>query len=156
MFLGWLPQIISNMNFKQANFLDRLLLRIASTYPRAILYPFQLSYDQYKKDADDQKDRSIVLEILNIIRNRKTELLIRGLLCLCVPEKMLSYHLIELSNEMQLHSTTFTNELLKKRIKHILSTVWPANDIRGQAYQQEDIEKYRNIIKNLQFMDSKF
>lgn len=66
---------------------------------------------------------------------------------------MLSYHLIELSSEIQLHPSTFTNELLRQRINSILSIVWPADNIRGDGFNQ--IEKYRNNINNLQCMNCK-
>lgn len=90
-FLAWITQIVSHFDFHKECFLDRLLLRLATTYPSAVIYSFQFAYHQ----AVDENSvaREMVQHILNAIKNPMLEQFIKNVNYLSVPEKVIHYHL---------------------------------------------------------------
>lgn len=90
-FLAWIVQIVSYFDFERECFLDELLLRLATKYPSAVIYSFQLAYNS----AIDSKStvRPIVQQILNAIKNPTLERFITNINCLSLPDKVMEYHL---------------------------------------------------------------
>lgn len=148
MFLRWSPQIISSIKFDEPSYLDELLIRLATKYPTAILYPFQLAYDQEQKQ-NARTPRSTILQIQYIIQHPKTQLFIKSLMWLCVPEKLLQYHLYTLFQDIQ-NDVSVTNGIVEQRLQAIIALVWPSNDVhqlRGRAFDRIDI--FREKIEAL-------
>ncbi|KAF7267164.1 hypothetical protein GWI33_019585 [Rhynchophorus ferrugineus] len=48
MFLGWIPQILAIVDSNKVTAISEIILRIAKTYPQAIMYVYRLSKDNYK------------------------------------------------------------------------------------------------------------
>lgn len=148
MFLRWSPQIISSIKFDEPSYLDELLIRLATKYPTAILYPFQLAFDQ-DQQLSARTPRSIILHIQSFINHPKSQLFIKALMWLCVPEKLLQYHLINLFRDIQ-SDDSFTSAMIQQRLQAIIAVAWPSNDVhqlRGKAFDR--IDKYRDKIEAL-------
>ncbi|XP_062561141.1 DNA-dependent protein kinase catalytic subunit-like [Armigeres subalbatus] len=47
MFLRWIPQILSFVDFSQESFLESILTRIATNYPMALYYPAKMNFQRY-------------------------------------------------------------------------------------------------------------
>lgn len=90
-FLAWITQIVSHFDFQNECFLDKLLLRLATAYPSAVIYSFQFSYNQ----AIDRHPvaREVVQHIMNAIKNPMLEQFIENVNCVSLPDKVIDYHL---------------------------------------------------------------
>lgn len=146
MFLRWSPQIISSIKFDEPSYLDELLIRIATAYPTAIFYPFQLAYAQ-EQQLNASTPRSIILQIQTIIDHPKSHLFIKALMWLCVPEKLLQYHLNMLFRDIQ-NDESFTSSMIEQRLQAVIAVAWPSNDVhhlRGKAFDR--IDAFRKDIE---------
>lgn len=56
MFLGWIPQILANIDSPKVGAFTHLILKIAKTYPQAIMYAYRLSKENYKCDSEESRD----------------------------------------------------------------------------------------------------
>lgn len=69
MFLRWIPQILSFVDFSQQNsFLETLLTRIATSYPMALYYPAKMNFQRHQAKSGDNTGpfASRLMELLNI------------------------------------------------------------------------------------------
>lgn len=48
MFLGWIPQLLANVDSLNIFIVAPIIIRIAKTYPNSIMYAYRLSKDSYK------------------------------------------------------------------------------------------------------------
>ena len=151
MFLGWISQIISELKYDRDCFIDDLLLRLAQIYPTAIIYPFKLSHSQFKNNClDDINDRPLIARINDIIHNPLIDSFVKGLLTVCVPYKMLYYHLTTLLSEFRL----LTENQFNKKVKNILETVFPSD----RSYYGREFEKlnaFLDSVRNLTALSGK-
>ena len=158
MFLEWIPQIISLLDFNNVCLIDKLLLRLSAAYPMAIFYPFHLSFTQYKQNnANDNDDglqlRPVITEILQAIRNPQEEKFMAALLCFSIPEKMLYYHLINLYRELQ---SNLTQLQFKKSIQNLLHVMYNGEHCQLQGESFKYIVKYEALIRDLLTLDGEF
>lgn len=151
MFLGWISQIISELKYDRDCLIDELLLRLAQTYPTAIIYPFKLSHSHYKDNClDDVNDRPLIARINDIIHNPLIDSFVKGLLAVCIPFKMLYYHLTTLHSEFRL----LTENQFNKKVKNILETVFPSD----RSYYGREFEKlkaFHDSVRNLTALSGK-
>lgn len=151
MFLGWISQIISELKYDRNCFVDELLLRLAQTYPTAIIYPFKLSYSQYIQNCFEVvDDRPLIARINEIIHNPLIDCFVKGLLTVGVPYKMLYYHLNSLHNEFHLLS----ENQFDKKIRNILNTVFP-EDRGHQGTEFDKLQPFRDTVRNLRTLSGK-
>lgn len=152
MFLGWISQIISELKFDRESFIDSLLLRLAETYPTAIIYPFKLSYSQYLNNSFDiADDRPLIARINDLIHNPLIDRFVQGLLAVCVPYKVLYYHLTTLHNEFRL----LTENQFGKKVKNIIDTVFPS-DRSHYGSEFDKLEVFRDSVVNLRILSGKW
>lgn len=139
MFLGWIPQILSRFDFLNICFIDNLLNRISISYPLAIIYPFQLSYNHYKtKHVQQHIDRDLICKIQQRINIPIVMDFIKALNCLCLPEKMIEHYIRDIC------SSYGENRL--ERINTALRIVYEDNkEFQGKAFER--IQKYKTILE---------
>lgn len=164
MFIGWIPQIISAINFNRECYLDSLFLRIAHAYPAAVYNPFHLSLEQYKNNltVDEQNNRKFICDILAIIRNPLAEKFNDAMKHLCVPETKLTYHLTNLLGRLVNGPRQLkTNEIWVKSIQFIVNTVYERRrycfGVDAEQFNRlfVGIDRVENRIKNLKTFDGK-
>lgn len=164
MFVSWIPQIVSALNFYHECYLDTLFLRIAYAYPAAVYNPFHLSLEQYKSNlaVDHQTNRRFVSNVLAIIQNPLAEKFNEAMKHLCVPQLKLTYHLFDLLKCVQDDRRLKTNEKnWIKSIKLIEDTVYERrrqiiSDAKQFGQLFNDIDGVENRIKNLKSLDGGF
>lgn len=151
MFLGWISQIISELKFDKDCFVDQLLVRLAQTYPAAIIYPFKLSHSQYTNSCSfDVIDRPLIVRINDIIHDPLIDSFVSGLSTVCVPYKMLYCHLSTLYGELRI----LTENQFDNRVKSILETVFPAVRIfHGIEYDKLNV--FRDSVRSLRPLSGK-
>lgn len=151
MFLGWISQIISEIKFDRVSFIDELILRLAQTYPTAIHYPFKLSHSQYINDCVDVvNDRPLITRINDTIHNPLIDSFVNGLLAVCIPYKMLYYHMSTLHTEFRL----LTENQFNRKVKSILDMVFPS-DRRYFGTEFDNLKIFHRSVHNLTTMSSK-
>lgn len=101
-FLGWTTQIISRFNFKNICFLDKLILRLATTYPTQVIYTFQLAHRQYCEQKPNVPVRLVVQEIESAIKNPMIQNLIVNVSYLSLPDKVMWHHLQKVYEKIHL------------------------------------------------------
>lgn len=151
MFLGWISQIISELKYDRECFVDELLLRLSEAYPTAIIYPFKLSHSQYKNSClEAVVDRPLIVRINDLIHNPLIDRFVQGLLAVCVPYKMLYYHLTTLHNEFRL----LTENQFEQKVKQIIDTVFPA-DRSHLGPEFDKLEVFHESVRNLRTLSGK-
>lgn len=53
MFLGWVPQLLAYLNSDKIFALSKIIMKIAETYPQAIMFPYRLSRETYSNGEND-------------------------------------------------------------------------------------------------------
>lgn len=151
MFLGWISQIISELKYDRNCFIDELLLRLAQTFPAAIIYPFKLSYTQYVQGClEVVDDRPVIAKINVAVHNPLIDSFVNGLTSVCVPYKMLHYHLSTLYSEFQMLS----ENQFDKKVRNILNLVFPI-DRSHQGIEYEKLQPFHDSVRNLRTLSGK-
>lgn len=151
MFLRWVPQMLSTLPLTVPSFLDDIIVRIATTYPMAIIYPFRLKMCQ--PDADAVR-RPVIENIARLVQHRTTDRFIEAVTRLGVPEKMLIYHLDEL-HKTNAALKQFRKSELVQRTQLIIDNFWPTDaGIVATAYER--LEPVRLAILELQNICGKY
>lgn len=86
LIIDWIPQIVSRFDFSKANFLDHLLIKLAKIYPQALTYPFQLSFEEFRKQSQAIFFRYEVQLILDRIKSPLIDKFINAVNYLSFPE----------------------------------------------------------------------
>lgn len=177
MFLGWIPQMLSVFTFEEPCFLDALMLRIARAYPLAMFYTFRLTHEhrtetrrqRLDNDDDDEADARgaaahwspCVREMLAVLQNPAAEAFVQALLCLCVPEKKLHPHVLELYVEWNAyqpneddHDGIKTKRFMRTRMRQMMQKVWSPCQVRGRAYER--LEAFRLELLELEKADGEY
>ncbi|KAG4079582.1 hypothetical protein HA402_014371 [Bradysia odoriphaga] len=145
MFLGWISQIISELKFDRDCYVDELILRLAQTYPTALIYPFKLSHSQYTSNClEEVNDRPLIARINDIIRNPFIDSFVKGLSAVCVPSKKMYHHLQSLNSDFRM----LTENQFFKRVTDILETLFPTD----RSYYGTEYDKvfvFYNAIRKL-------
>ncbi|XP_059610251.1 DNA-dependent protein kinase catalytic subunit-like [Phlebotomus argentipes] len=148
MFLNWVPQILSTFNFSSPCYLDKILHRLAQTYPAAIVYPFTLSYNQHLDMQNSSvPDRKLVTEIIGLTNIPGVSHFISALSCLCLPKLMLASHLTRFYNDL-FRETHMPEGKKMKYIRNILKNVFRegVENLQGSAFKH--IEKYQASVRD--------
>lgn len=145
MFLKWIPQILSSLNFRGTSFLDKLVLRLAMAYPSAMIYPFQLSLAQYYRKYPHPYNRELINQLVDLLRNPLAEKLIQGMQCLCMPEKMLVAHLVKIDTKLR-KQQSFTPQRFHDDIEHLVKVVYQ-NNLQGTVF--EAIQPFKASLEQL-------
>lgn len=162
MFIAWIPQIISMVNYKKECFLDQLLLRITRAYPSAIYYPFQLFLNQNKRGSnitemysEDIQTRSLISEVLDIVHNPLAEKFTKGLNNLCLPELKLTNRLYGLQVAI-VQTTNMSQRVFVKQVKWIVAEVFSdaGTDLCGKILDR--IQIFKETVENLVQFDCKY
>jgi DNA-dependent protein kinase catalytic subunit len=74
-FIRWIPQLVSFTETPIASYIFPTLLRIAQDYPKALYYPFQMSFEHYalKTYRLPVENRQVVDKILAMIKSDVAE-----------------------------------------------------------------------------------
>lgn len=71
---------------------------MCTSYPSIIVYPFQLSYNNFRERKPKIQIRVLIRQILDIVKNPLIEQFIESMKCLSLPEKVLQHHLSNVVN----------------------------------------------------------
>ncbi|XP_071445533.1 DNA-dependent protein kinase catalytic subunit-like [Hetaerina americana] len=101
MYLSWTSQILAHLNDSSCSTLSDLIVRMAETYPSAIVFPFRVSSDKY------EKENSGVMAALKyrlekiLFKNQVLENLLKSLAYVSVPKVMLEYYVTRIITHLE-------------------------------------------------------
>nr|CAD7440345.1 unnamed protein product [Timema bartmani] len=96
MFLGWVSQLIASLDTPVGLALGDLILRLATSYPKAVIYPFYISSDKYKcKDGElAHHTRCLIDRLKGMLQTSSLQdTLLKAFSCVAQPPLILKYHL---------------------------------------------------------------
>nr|CAD7432144.1 unnamed protein product [Timema monikensis] len=96
MFLGWVSQLIASLDTPVGLALGDLILRLATSYPKAVIYPFYISSDKYKfKDGESaHHTRCLIDRLKGVLKTSSLQdTLLKAFSCVAQPPLILKYHL---------------------------------------------------------------
>ncbi|XP_058447904.1 DNA-dependent protein kinase catalytic subunit-like isoform X2 [Malaya genurostris] len=109
MFLRWIPQILSYVDYASESFLADLLLRIASSYPMALYYSTKLSYGNFLKDNSGKPVGMFATKLMAALDFPKMDRFTKELCQVLIPcmkvKRIASAMMVKLS-----HSSTIANK----------------------------------------------
>ncbi|XP_030758783.1 DNA-dependent protein kinase catalytic subunit-like [Sitophilus oryzae] len=96
MFLGWIPQLLANVDSDKVTAISDLVLRIAETYPQAIMYSYRLSKENYTNTDNLLKKQ--VTQLINrlndvLLNNPVIDKFLTALSKVSVPFLVYNYYL---------------------------------------------------------------
>ncbi|XP_053697973.1 DNA-dependent protein kinase catalytic subunit-like [Sabethes cyaneus] len=123
MFLPWIPQILSHVNFAEESFLGELLLRIATSYPMALYYSAKLAYSNFCKQKPDRSPSGFARELMQLLNIPKLDRFTEELCQIVVPSmkvwKIANDMLIKLSMATDISSTEEFRALVTDMMQNI-------------------------------------
>lgn len=155
MFLAWIPQILSNLNFSSKSHLDTIIHRIAESYPAALIYPFRISYEQYKNryKGVELLSREFIVQLRELLKNPLQDKFIEAFLNLCIPEMLLQFQTNSLTKVFT--SKDVTNEKFREMIGEVVKIVYPDSaELQGENFQR--ILIYKEKFLEMKTLDGKF
>lgn len=153
MFLPYISQILSNFDFENDCFLDRLLLKLAETYPNALIFSYNLSRENFHYDGQAM-EKALAKDISEKLSNRTMSTFIAALQNVVVPIKYLKYHFDLFQLEV---SKIKTNEMFRAAVEKFYEVVFVTNmELKGVQFSALFVEysmkvqrmKYLNWEKN--------
>ncbi|XP_063237602.1 DNA-dependent protein kinase catalytic subunit-like isoform X2 [Bacillus rossius redtenbacheri] len=150
MFLGWAGQILACLDAADGvpGALEDVALRLARSYPQAVVFPFGISRDKYafSDDEEGRRARALVLRLSKILQgNRLLETFVEALTCLAPPKLILEYHLKALQACLQ--ESPFDPAKFREMLRVALKESFSSGDGRPRLHGKLfDLEKYRETL----------
>ncbi|XP_023014378.2 DNA-dependent protein kinase catalytic subunit [Leptinotarsa decemlineata] len=99
MFLGWIPQLLANVDSPKICAISKIIERIAETYPKAIMYPYRLSKENYK--FNDENIKSEVQKLTDrldelLLKDEAVNKFLRALSYVSLPVVILRYYVTKM------------------------------------------------------------
>ncbi|KAG1019202.1 hypothetical protein G6F26_010314 [Rhizopus arrhizus] len=71
LYIRWIPQLVSIFDLSIAKFIYPVIKRLAESYPKALYYPFHISYEHYQlvKDRIPRENYEFIQKIKHAIRS---------------------------------------------------------------------------------------
>lgn len=154
MFIAWIPQILSNLKFSVKSHLDKIIERLAESYPAALIYSFRISYEQYKQQYKGVQliQREFIVKLKNLLKNPILDKFIEAFLNLCIPEVLLKFQVNCL--EKVLISKDVNSEIFREKINEVMNIVYPnSTDLQGVHFQR--ILTYKKEFLEMKALDGK-
>ncbi|CAG9832446.1 unnamed protein product [Diabrotica balteata] len=147
MFLGWIPQLLVNVDSPKVFVVSKLIQRIADTYPQAIMYPYRLSKENYNfKDDGVQSEAEILIERLDkqLLKDEKINKFLKALSYASIPANILIYNVRKIKDSDDINS-------IKKYIQCV------QEDVFNQAYGTNNVNNMQgNMFKSIRRFENIF
>ncbi|CRK91834.1 CLUMA_CG005456, isoform A [Clunio marinus] len=132
-FISYISQMMSNYDFEADCYLDELLMRIATKYPNALYFPFELSFNNHNKITTKMKEN--VFKIRETISNPTIDMFMKCLQCLVVPEKMIQAHFKDFEFEIESKLPEMNTKMFQDAVKVFYKNVFENNEnLKGTSF----------------------
>ncbi|XP_055605401.1 DNA-dependent protein kinase catalytic subunit-like [Uranotaenia lowii] len=151
MFLRWIPQILSYVNWNEKSYLENLLLRIAKVYPLAIYYPARLALKTHQKISGILELGSTLAKINNLLTFPKLDRFSSELAQIVVPCMKVDKMIFELMNSLSDISEPLSEEEFRKMVQDSADDVFQRNSSDLGREHQKLIPFKDQWLKLLEF-----
>ncbi|CAG9767394.1 unnamed protein product [Ceutorhynchus assimilis] len=136
MFLGWIPQLLANADCPKVEALSEIILRIARTYPQAIMYSYRLSKETYSN-----VDENLIEELDRLLLSDPVvDKFLTALSKVSVPLVTLEYYIKKLFNCQDIDS------MMQKKNDLFEFFFTEDSDSRDSSNMQGNM--YKSIVKD--------
>ncbi|KAJ3652171.1 hypothetical protein Zmor_018159 [Zophobas morio] len=149
MFLGWIPQILVTLDSPKISAVAPLVLKIAKTYPQAIMYAYRLSKENYKSDYTEFNELIEKLDNILLSDSRIDEFL-KALPFVGVPASILMYFNRKIVKSIQTEDLAQAKRLLEYLLDNLFNCEPDSRDVslmQGNMFKK--ITKFSEDFKNL-------
>ncbi|CAH1962380.1 unnamed protein product [Acanthoscelides obtectus] len=150
MFLGWIPQILANMDSSKIFALSDIIIRIAETYPQAIIYPYRLSRETniVENDGLETDKRIYVKSRLDelLLKNEVVNCFLKALSYVCLPIMVLRYYIGKIKKATSIEDIKSIQNTVIEEVFNKEHDSTPSN-LQGEVYRK--IEQYRPHFEKL-------
>ncbi|XP_021932903.1 DNA-dependent protein kinase catalytic subunit-like isoform X3 [Zootermopsis nevadensis] len=146
MFLGWVNQLLSCLDTAVGPVLHSLVLRLAETYPQALIYAFKLSVKNYNLGSGHETLKALADRLASLLfADPMFDTFLRAFSCLGQPCKMLFYFVDKL--EKLLNAETPNCDHLCHTYDTMMKELFPCSDenIHGAVFQQ--VKEYKIMLE---------
>ncbi|KAJ8918257.1 hypothetical protein NQ315_014127 [Exocentrus adspersus] len=150
MFLGWIPQLLANLDSKKIHALSKIVIRIAETYPQAIMYPYRLSKEHYRFTDSEIADttRQLINKLDNLLLNDPmVDMFLKALSYVTVPPVMLRYYISKMYNAQKESDIKSIQETVITDMFKDIPNSKNVDSMWGNMYK--NISKFKKDIENI-------
>ncbi|KAJ3665343.1 hypothetical protein Zmor_000841 [Zophobas morio] len=150
MFLGWIPQILVSVDSPKISAVAPLVLKIAKTYPQAIMYAYRLSKENYKSESEEFNELIEKLDNILLSDSRIDEFL-KALSFIGVPASILMYFNRKIVKSIQTNDLDQAKNILKYLSDDLFNCKPDSRDVslmQGNMFKK--ITKFDKDFKNFE------
>ncbi|XP_008199943.2 DNA-dependent protein kinase catalytic subunit [Tribolium castaneum] len=148
MFLKWIPQILVNIDSSKVTVIKPLVLKIATTYPQAIMYAYRLSKENYKCEQREAKELIETLDEL-LLTDEGANKFLKALSFIGIPAAILIYYvrkIVKLIASSELGQAKIVHDFVLKEM-FIKADSRDSDLLQGNMFKS--ITKYEKDLKNI-------
>ncbi|VEN60084.1 unnamed protein product [Callosobruchus maculatus] len=150
MFLGWIPQILASMDSSKIFALSDIIIRIAETYPQAIVYPYRLSREKITSESGglETDKRTYVKARLDelLLKDEAVNSFLRALSYVCLPNMVLRYYIGKIKKAKSIEDVKSVQHIVMDEVYNEESAS-KLSDFQGDVYGK--IRQYRTYFEKL-------
>nr|CAH7756351.1 unnamed protein product [Callosobruchus chinensis] len=150
MFLGWIPQILASMDSSKIFALSDIIIRIAETYPQAIVYPYRLSRERITSESGglETEKRTYVKSRLDelLLKNETVNSFLKALSYVCLPMMVLRYYVGKIKKATSIEQVKSVQNVVMDEVYNREFTSRSSN-LQGDVYGK--IRQYRTYFEKL-------
>lgn len=158
MFLGWIPQLLANVNGEKVFALYNLLLTIAKTYPQSIMYAYRLSKENFKtpENAEVLNKMANLTKCLDdlLLKDSNVNKFLDALSNVCVPVVYLKFVVTQMINALKKKSLATFEELRQNTLQNLYN-IEASNDqdsVKGVLHGR--LKSFKSKIEKLTGSDT--
>ncbi|XP_066255512.1 DNA-dependent protein kinase catalytic subunit-like [Euwallacea similis] len=139
MFLGWIPQLLANVDTPKVTAISGIILKIAKTYPQAIMYSYRLSKENYLQThsefSEEMRHLTNELDAL-LLHDPLVDQFLSALCKVSVPLTTLQYYIKKMSAYQKIEDAlNLRNEIIEFFFKDTPAS-HHSSSMQGDMYRQ--------------------
>jgi DNA-dependent protein kinase catalytic subunit len=150
MFLGWVPQILVNVDTQKVSAIGPLIIRIANTYPQAVMFAYRLSKENY--NCENMESINLIKKLDEILLgDERVDNFLSALSYVGIPASILLYYVRKIKKACHLGNFTDIRSIQKHVLKQFFNCKPDSRDVslmQGNMFKK--IVKYEKDFKSLE------
>ncbi|EDS29046.1 conserved hypothetical protein [Culex quinquefasciatus] len=147
MFLRWIPQLLSYVDFYQDSFLESILLRLAASYPMALYYPAKFAHGECTKRFPERTMGSFACRLMRLLEFPRLDRFVQELSQVVVPCMKVSNMASDLARKLSAGSN-LTGEQYRTTVLESMKEAFPES-VRGIGREHEKVISFKSEWKKL-------
>ncbi|XP_022913511.2 DNA-dependent protein kinase catalytic subunit-like [Onthophagus taurus] len=146
LFIQWIPQLLSKIDSNCIFVIDKIILKIAKSYPQSIMYPYKLSKEKVDLNVNYNQNLKLLLsELDDLLLDKNADDLIEALSSVVSPKSIITSCITDLLHSCYLSDQNLFNSHLNNLKTRCIKTDDPLSKIG--SVQKQIIELSKDLIK---------